>query len=169
MLAGACLWLAGQGNRVTVIGRDQVKLQRLAGQHANIVPVSANYDQAEAFREALRDSLAECGPWALVVAWIHHREKAILTMISEERRRVADCPWQVVHVLGSSSNLAEIRQDMMDLSGCSYHQVQLGFVLEQGYSRWLTHAEIAGGVIEALQTGAKRHVVGTLTPWNKRP
>jgi hypothetical protein len=45
----------------------------------------------------------------------------------------------------------------------------LGFVLEGNHSRWLTHAEISGGVIHSIQTQSKRHVVGTLTPWYRRP
>lgn len=169
MLAGASLWLAGQARRVTVIGRNPAKLNRLAEQDARIVPVSADYCEESAFRNALATSLAQNGPWDLVVAWIHDREKQILARVSEERARVADSPWQLVHVLGSSSDPAAIRRQMMELPGCDYRQVQLGFVMEGNRSRWLTHAEISGGVIHAIKTGARRHVVGTLTPWEKRP
>jgi NAD(P)-dependent dehydrogenase (short-subunit alcohol dehydrogenase family) len=169
MLAEASLWLAGRHGRVTVIGRNRDKLNRLAARDARIHPVSADYYREDAFRVALRASLDEHGPWSLVVAWIHSQEERVLAMVSEERKRVADSPWSLFHVLGSSSNLDEIERDMIDLDGCDYHQVQLGFVIEGGRSRWLTHAEISGGVIHAIRTGAKRHLVGTLTPWSMRP
>lgn len=169
MLRETCLWLAGQGFRVTVIGRNRDRLERLADRDPRIVPVSADYCREASFRSALRTSLEQHGPWSLVVSWIHTRENRVLTAVSEERRRFARSPWALFHVLGSSSNLDEIQQDMMDFEGCRYHQVQLGFVIEQDRSRWLTHGEIAGGVIHAIETGAKRHVVGTLTPWSKRP
>jgi len=169
MLSQAVLWIAEQGYRVTVIGRSRTKLDRLAEKDARIVPVSADYYQEESFRTALRDSLERHGPWELGVAWIHSRDDRILAIVSGERKRVSDSPWDLYHVLGSSSNLDEIERDMMELDHCSYHQVQLGFVIEGDRSRWLTHGEISGGVIHAVRTGAKRHLVGTLTPWSKRP
>lgn len=169
MLAEACLWLAGQGWRVTVIGRSQSKLARLADRHAHIVPVSADYFREAEFRRALRASLERHGPWTLVVAWIHAREEEILAVVSEERGRLANSPWKLFHVLGSSSNLEDILRDMPAFPACRYHQVQLGFVIEGERSRWLTHAEISGGVIHAVRTDAKRHVVGTLSPWSRRP
>lgn len=169
MLADACLWLADQDYQVTVIGRNRAKLRRLADRNPRIVPVSADYDQEEAFRSALHTSLVQHGPWLMVVAWIHDQDKRVLSWVSEERTRLGNSPWKLFHVLGSRSNPDEMERDMANLAFCSYHQVQLGFVIEQDSSRWLTHSEISGGVIHAIQTGLKRHVVGTLTPWSMRP
>jgi len=39
MLAGASLWLAQEGYRVTVIGRNPQKLKRLTDQHSNLFGV----------------------------------------------------------------------------------------------------------------------------------
>jgi hypothetical protein len=47
--------------------------------------------------------------------------------------------------------------------------VILGFVLEGGHSRWLRNAEISQGVLQAIDTDAKRFVVGTIEPWSARP
>jgi len=58
MLAEACLWLAGRGFRVTVIGRNRDKLNRLATRDNRIVPLSADYYRENNFRAALRASLA---------------------------------------------------------------------------------------------------------------
>ncbi|NWG46914.1 MAG: hypothetical protein HXY25_10275 [Alphaproteobacteria bacterium] len=53
--------------------------------------------------------------------------------------------------------------------GIAYTQVILGFHLEGETARWLTHAEIAGGVLDALAGPTARHVIGTLEPWERRP
>ncbi|WP_158570793.1 hypothetical protein [Exiguobacterium sp. AM39-5BH] len=44
-----------------------------------------------------------------------------------------------------------------------YHQVQLGYQVVKGQRRWLTHEEIAGGVIEAIQEKKPHHLVGNVT------
>ncbi|CAH8705140.1 hypothetical protein M5W83_13510 [Paenibacillus thiaminolyticus] len=58
----------------------------------------------------------------------------------------------------------------MDFSPkCEYHQLQLGFVIEQSRSRWLTRSEIAGGVIEAMMRKQAVYTVGTMHPPELRP
>ena len=36
-------------------------------------------------------------------------------------------------------------------------------------TRWLTHAEISSGVLNAITLGTPRHIVGMIRPWNQRP
>ena len=50
-----------------------------------------------------------------------------------------------------------------------YRQVILGFVIEGGRSRWLTHAEISGGVLDAVRNDRLFSIVGTVEPWSLRP
>jgi hypothetical protein len=45
----------------------------------------------------------------------------------------------------------------------------LGFVVENGQSRWLTDAEISDGVGRALESDDPVTIVGTVTPWSARP
>jgi len=171
MLAGASLWLAREGREVTVIGRNPQKLKRLCDQHPNLYGVSADYSRAAAFAGTLNELMQQRGPADLVVAWIHHDEERIIGHTAEAIR-LAGGPgfaWRLYHVLGSGSNLDEILRKVPVPPECAYHQVQLGFVIEEGRSRWLTHDEISGGVIECVQNGHRRHVVGTLEPWDKRP
>lgn len=52
---------------------------------------------------------------------------------------------------------------------CELRQVILGFVIVDDGSRWLTHEEISGGVIEAMQSDRGRSVVGAMEPWEERP
>ena len=171
MLAKASLWLSERSDHVSVIGRNQVKLHRLAERSSrqNIVPIAVDYYDLDYFGKEISQSMDRHGPYDLVVAWIHSREKSVIDLVSEEIRKRTNRSWSLYHVLGSSSNLEEILRELDVSDGCDYHQVQLGFVIEQGRSRWLTNEEISNGVIHAIQTGARKHLVGTLEPWSSRP
>ncbi len=71
--------------------------------------------------------------------------------------------------MGSSTDLKKTVQDVDIPSGCYYRQVQLGFVIENGHSRWLTHKEISHGIIDCIQKDTLLYVVGTVEPWEFRP
>jgi len=171
MLAGACLWLAREGYRVSVIGRNPRKLERLCARHDGLYGISADYSRAAEFAATLDSLMRERGPADLVVAWIHFDEERVIGQTAEVIRHAggADFAWDLYHVLGSSSNLDEIWRKAPVPPECTCHQVQLGFVIEGNRSRWLTHDEISGGVIECGRNGHRRHVVGTLEPWDRRP
>lgn len=77
--------------------------------------------------------------------------------------------WRLFHILGGSANLVEVENAMDFSPKCEYHQVQLGFVVEQSRTRWLTHSEIAGGVIEAMMRNQAVYTVGTTHPPGLRP
>ena len=51
----------------------------------------------------------------------------------------------------------------------SYHQIVLGWFVEQDSSRWLVEDEIAVGVAAAMRYNHTRWKVGTITPWQNRP
>ncbi len=50
-----------------------------------------------------------------------------------------------------------------------YQAVLLGFVVEQGRSRWLANDEISSGVFAALESGSAFSIVGTVEPWSAHP
>lgn len=171
MLAKASLWLADHCDKVSVIGRNPHKLNRLLDQSKsrNIIPIVVDYYDKEQFRNQINHSMANHGPFEMVVAWIHSQEKEIIDIVCGEIQKYSNRTWSLYHVLGSSSNLDEILRELEVPENCEYHQVQLGFVIEPNRSRWLTNDEISDGVIHAIHTGARKHLVGTLTPWNRRP
>ncbi|MGG0444303.1 short-chain dehydrogenase, partial [Bacillus mycoides] len=45
----------------------------------------------------------------------------------------------------------------------------LGFILEDTYARWLTHEEIADGVIKGIESKCTEWIVGRVEPWESRP
>lgn len=169
MLAQASLWLAKQGYVVSVVGRNVNKLERLTRQHERLIPMSVNMFHFDKFREKIRDSIAERGAYDCVVAWIHYDEEKVLQIVVDEMKRVTEKKWDVFHVLGSSDNLNELMKQIRNDDIYNYYQVQLGFIIENSYSRWLTHDEIANGVIEAIKNKRPQTIVGTLTPWDQRP
>lgn len=171
MLADVTRWLAEEDFHVSVVGRKSEKMQRLTEQPkqaGEIHPVLVDYTKTAELEAAIVEQIRQHGPLALVVAWIHaNAPEALPTVI-----RLADQSkqkWSLFHVLGSSRNLAAIRNGTKVPETCRYHQIQLGFVVGNGKSRWLTNQEISSGVIEAIQNDEPVLTVGTLEPWNNRP
>lgn len=76
---------------------------------------------------------------------------------------------ETVSCLGSRANLTEVKGQIDKLDALQYHQVQLGFKIEDSHSRWLTNEEISQGVIDSIQHDRLLHTVGTMEPWEKRP
>lgn len=169
MLAKVSSWLADHYEKVSVVGRNQHKLNQLVRRSKKIVPISVDYYDQDQFRREIRHAIESDGSFEVVVAWIHSQEKLIIDIVSDEIQSVSNYPWSLYHVLSSSSNLEEILVELDVSDICDYHQIQLGFVIENNRSRWLTHEEISDGVIYAIQSRAKKHLVGTLTPWSQRP
>jgi hypothetical protein len=169
MLSKASLWLAANGYIVSVLGRNTEKLKRLTDASDNVIPISADYNNELKFRAAIHKSVITLGRYDLVVSWIHSNTKKIIDVISSEIQLISDESWSLYHILGSSEDLKETKLEMIGINNCNYHQIQLGFIVENNKSRWLTHDEISNGVINSIETLSEYYLIGTLTPWDKRP
>ncbi|GIO23740.1 short-chain dehydrogenase [Oceanobacillus sp. J11TS1] len=172
MLSGVSLWLAGEATKVSVIARSQGKMKELlvkAHQDACIIPLLVDYKDSTALKEKIRACISQNGPIDLVVAWIHSDGKNALDIISNEVAQTSPF-WKLYHVLGSSANIAQIKEVAVKKHpNCQYRQIQLGFIWEKSYSRWLTHQEISKGIIDAIIRNQEVKVIGTLEPWNRHP
>lgn len=164
MLAGLSRSLLAQFGAVSVMGRSEHRIRAVA---PAIAPVLCDYKDEAAFAE----TLARLDPPDLAVAWIHGRLPGVRRALAE---RVAP-GGRFIQVLGSAhgdpshpERLAEMAAAAAGLP-IAYQAVVLGFVVEDGRSRWLTHDEISGGVFAALRSGAPLSVVGTVEPWSARP
>lgn len=157
MLAGTVLWLAEVGYHVSIIGRDAENMSRLTEQSpGRLSAVLVDYRDDLCLKEALRRSMAIHGDFDLVVAWIHSDAADALPCVLSVLRGGTD----VFHVLGSRSNSSDVRNGLTIPEDVRYHQVQLGYQVEKGERRWLTHEEIAGGVVEAVQEKKPLYSVG---------
>lgn len=168
MLAKVSIWLSENGYHVSVIGRNPEKMQRLTVQNtAQLSPVLVDYTNTKELAEQLHHIQQKNGPIHLVVAWIHSIGTRVIPCLTEALPRLQS--WNLFHVNGSSSNLEDIKAKTAVPPHVRYHQILLGFKIEGGSSRWLTHDEISDGVIKAIQENKSKHIIGTILPWEKRP
>ena len=170
MLSKVSLWLAANGYHVSVIGRNQKKMKRLLSSvesDSHMTPVLVDYTNNEELAKQLRHIQKLNGHIHLVVAWVHSIGKNVIPCLTN---CISDAEsWELFHVNGSSSNLDNIKKKMDLPQHVEYHQIQLGFILEDGNSRWLRNHEISDGVIQAMTESKIKHIVGTIEPWEKRP
>ncbi|PLR95056.1 short-chain dehydrogenase [Bacillus sp. T33-2] len=170
MLTNVSLWLASKKYHISVVGRNPGKMDRMISRAIDqslITPLLVDYRDDNQLSEKLRFAIQNNGQPDLVVAWIHsNAEYALHTVI----QAISNQNFKLIHVLGSSANLKEMKTKINIPDGCQYHQVQLGFNIEEnGLSRWLTHEEIANGVIDSIKSDKQLNIVGTVDPWKKRP
>ena len=168
MLAKASVWLSENGYQVSVIGRNPEKMQRLIVENpVRLTPVLVDYTSTKELAEQLVHIQQKNGPIHFVVAWIHSTGQQVIPCLTEFLPHSE--PWKLFQVNGSSSNLQEMKAKTVVPPNVSFHQVLLGFKIESGKSRWLTHDEISDGVIKAIRENNSQLVIGTITPWEKRP
>jgi len=173
MLVGLCLRLAGEGGIVSVVARDLKRIQSLADQMpGRIFPALADYRNANAFACALSSASDEYGLPSRTFCWVH--EEVAPDAPLQAADHVEGPFW---HILGSAAGnpaepqvLSRWRERFQHRRpGLDYRQIVLGFTLEAGASHWLTDAEISDGVYSAAQSDDVLSIVGTVTPWSRRP
>ena len=167
MLAGLVEALAGDGGRLSLLSRRACSF---AGP-SNVTGYDADYYDEAAFTAALDAA----GPIDLAVAWLHRADIPAARRLAERVGQRA-MPGRLFQVLGSAAGdparpdrLATAAQVAVALPNCRLRQVVLGFEVEGGRSRWLTDAEISGGVLAAVRADRTYSVVGRVEPWASRP
>lgn len=177
MLRGLSLALAEEGRMVSVVARTPSRLQSLTDAakdfSGGINPLSLDYRDGARLQKALRRAVERFGPFGLAVCWIHSTAPEALRQVVEVIADTSES-CRLFHVRGSAAAnpLTGSRRPPEWLalySNIQYRQVILGFVIEDGGSRWLTHAEISGGVLDAVRKDRPFSIVGTVEPWSLRP
>jgi hypothetical protein len=176
MLRGTCLGLVRAGWTVSVLARLHSTLSSLARDGAagpgRVVPVPADYTNWEAAAAAIRSASIAQGPISLVVAWIHatapHAPRQLAELVADEAR-----PCRYFHVRGGTNDDPSgddaSGAGPAHVAGVAYRRVVLGFVMTPEGSRWLTHDEIAAGVLRAIQSDAVTSTIGQTRPRSRRP
>ena len=160
MLSGLCKALAGDGGRLSLLSRQASGPDGFA----------CDYYDPTSFSAALDAAVARSGPIRLAVTWFH-------TLKIEAPRLLAQrVEGRLFQVLGSAvadpahpERLATARRVAEGLPACELRQVVLGFRIETGGSRWLTHAEISDGVLEAVRRDRLLATLGETRPWSAKP
>jgi len=169
MLQNVSKWFAKQGHYTSVIGRDIKRLKEIQNScdtPESVTCLAVDYHNSDELRVKIKSSIQKNGPIQIVVAWIHSTAVDVLRIISEEIE-VFSKEWELFHVLGSSAYKSGKKVRCSSL--CKYYRIILGFLKEEKGSRWLTHDEIANGVMAEVQHKQREWIVGTLEPWDDRP
>ncbi|SET51994.1 hypothetical protein SAMN05216389_11385 [Oceanobacillus limi] len=169
MLERVCHWLVEQGYFVFVINRNREKFDTMKSRNPNpeqLLPLTVDYHEEEQLLQKVSSAFEKYGVPDLVVSWIHSSAPHALPLILNQFKS-RNKTWKLLHVQGSSSFF--VKENTPVPENCQYRRIYLGFVIEDNVSRWLTHDEIANGVIKVIQNDYQETIVGTLKPWNKRP
>lgn len=175
MLRQVSLELARRGFTTSVIARSREPLDDMARESGGrIDPIALDYRHTDGLVRALDRSVTAHGPIVLVVAWIHAVAPDAPLVVARAAAAGGGHRVDYFHVLGSAADDPsqpdpQRRRRFAAVAGLEYHEVILGFVLEGSSSRWLTDDEIAAGVLESIDRGAPRWIVGTTRPWSARP
>ncbi|WP_170008463.1 short-chain dehydrogenase [Bacillus fonticola] len=171
MLSGVSRLLASDGHTVSVVGRSITKMNSLQSSlppQVHIHPLLVDYNHVSKFREQIRLAIQLYGPIDCAIVWVHSYAKHTLPVLIEEVA-VSSVDWELFHVVGSSTDLPSIKDELPLPTSCSYYQIKLGFIVEEKRSRWLTHAEISSGVLQSIAEKEPSYIVGTVQPWDARP
>lgn len=170
MLAPAVRTLAARGWSVSLIARRASAFVRRTPELAGF---DCNYNDADAFASTIDRARDGRGPIELAVGWFHTPGPS---SVVAPRMGSPAAPGRFFHVLGSAAAdpadpaaLARAAKTVAGAASCLYRQVVLGFVLDAGAARWLTHDEISAGVIQAVDDDAALATVGVTRPWSARP
>ncbi|MFD1851293.1 short-chain dehydrogenase [Oceanobacillus bengalensis] len=169
MLSNVSLWLLDTDYHVSIIARNAERMTQLierANLKDRITPLLVDYTNEEALKEKVHATLKQNGDIEMVVAWIHSIGENALQIIANEVSKT-NSSWELFHVLGSNSDLDELKRKAPVPVG--YYQVQLGFVNEGSRSRWLTNKEISDGVIKAMKLRKNVTTIGQVKPRENRP
>lgn len=167
MLAGAVPALSARAADLTLVARTRRSLDRLAGdveageteagkRRVHLLPV--DWDDRAEFLAALHQHAERHGAPTAVVAWLHDLD------LGPEIARTVCTPGsdtRFLQVCGSRTR----RESLTSVSvppGVDYRWVILGSISVGGSFRWLTHAEIVAGVLDAWTSEEAVSVVGTL-------
>lgn len=170
MLSRVSLWLLDQEYHVSIIARNSTRMNKLlewTDLNNHVTPLLLDYNNHAELQEKVRTTIIENGGIDMVVAWIHTTAPDALKIIATEVS-INKSKWDLFHILGSSSDLKKVKREVILPMDCSYHQVQLGFLIEGNHSRWLTHKEISDGVIEAIEKRKKILTIGQIDSQEKQ-
>jgi hypothetical protein len=191
MLAGVVLLLVDEGYRVSAVARRSGPLEALVrraeGLDGEVRPLALDYRDGESLQAALEEATGEWGAIRLAVCWIHSVAPEALWIVAgalasgsgsaSDDRAAGGLPGsapRLLHLLGSAQedpvrSRPDVDERKERFPGVAWERILLGYRIEDGRSRWLTHDEIVEGVRRAIGEPQERTVIGTVEPWSERP
>jgi NAD(P)-dependent dehydrogenase (short-subunit alcohol dehydrogenase family) len=149
MLVGCAAALLAEGWRVVLPSRRYapVPAVRTASESAKALWVQADWSDPKALAAGAERALD--GKADLLVAWVHGPVRAsVLRAVAP--LLASGAPVVEVHGSASANPLLGGCPDPV-LEEHPTQQVVLGYVMQNGRTRWLTHGEIVDGVLDAVR------------------
>jgi molybdopterin-guanine dinucleotide biosynthesis protein A len=141
MLAGLTRALRHRGHPVTFLARRGVDLG------GGIVQVAVDYRDDRALTDGLADAVDDRGPIELAVAWVHSDARA--------------APATVAAAVAPGGRLFQVfGTRVWPLDPVPLHVAYRRVLLGSAGGRWLTHDEIADGVLRAIDGDRPLAIVG---------
>ncbi|MFF2754860.1 short-chain dehydrogenase [Psychrobacillus sp. NPDC058041] len=162
MLAEVTKWYADNNHIVSVVARNEEKMNQLKNSCSNpenIKAVYVDYRDFVKLNESLKQSINRYGTFSEAIIWIHSDALLALPVIFEllEEKSTA---WQI---LGSKANAKTFRNQYQPSNNVIYNFIQLGFIRQNNSHRWLTNTEIADGVICSILSGKEYSLIGEVS------
>lgn len=172
MLAVAAAHAAARADRAILVSRHAGDFSfGDPALDAKLIRLPLSYEDEAPLLEAL----AAQGPFDLALTWIRPRAELLRAALDA----LIAPGGLLVEVMGSRSiltgnngepSIASLRADALALQpDIAYAQLVLGFMRENGASRWLTNEEISAAAIAQIEAPQARRIAGTLEPWDERP
>lgn len=167
--------LARTYKAVSVVARSKRDLEELEREFPGVVHgLPLDYRDTVTLRAVVDAAVLAYGRIDPAVVWVHMEKAPEAPFAVAEFVGSAEVPGRFLHVLGSaaadpSQPAHTLRMAFTAFPQVAYRDVVLGFVRGKGGSRWLTNAEIAAGVLGALEGDSERTIVGVVEPWAERP
>ena len=175
MLRGASLHLASQSNTVSVIARSQNRLKTLVEEadslEGMIHSIQVDYREGEQLRAKLKKVVDLFGPISLVVSWIHSTAPEAPSIVADIVGRGSSSLrfFDIWGFLTEDHWHVEREKRFQEMEKILYRKITLGFIIENGVSRWLTNEEISTGVIQAIEKDKASFVIGRVEPMSAHP
>lgn len=161
MLAGVTKWYVDNDHIVSVVARNEEKMNRMkdsCSNPENIKAIYLDYRDLTKLHRSLEQNKKEYGPLSEVVIWVHSDGLDVISTVFElleEKSKV----WQVI---GSQANAENLQKQYHPKKDLEYNFIQLGFLRENNSQRWLTNNEIADGVIHSILSGKSYNLIGEI-------
>lgn len=171
MLLGASAALGRSTSLLTSVARTDASQRRLADKIPHSVtfcPLRLDWKQRSQFLDTIDRNLCLLPPPDLALLWLHGTE-----LIFDIRNLLARYSSQtkIFQVIGSASSdpiqIADKIAATFERDN-HYHQIVLGYQLDRGSARWLSHTEICEGTLSAVREGRPRFVIGRTKNWPTR-
>lgn len=169
MLRDVSLFLAQHENTVSVVGRNQERLDQLvkdaAGMKGRVNPLRMDYRDINDVKSQIEAAIEKFGPVILVVNWMEPDALDASDSIAELLEATSPiCRYFQVLTAGPDA-LADDRyftNPYQNHNRILYRTVSLGHQLEKGgLSRLSNPKEVCEGIIDAIRNDRRNAVIGT--------